>query len=116
MVCCDVEISNLGNKVCPILTRSFFRVTVSAHLGKTWSLHEWLLFGFVLAREILDKSGKPIQFLLDVVSSLVILREPVPNISVLSVLIGAETYRVLNIIQRSQNKQCSPCGFHYQCS
>ena len=59
------------------------------------------LYSFVLAREILDKSGKAIQFRLNVISSLVLLQEPVPNIGILPALIDIEPCRVLDVIQRT---------------
>ena len=61
------------------------------------------LYGFVLAREILNESGEPIRFRLDVVNCLVILQEPVPSIGVLSVLLGVETHRVLDVIQQTRS-------------
>ena len=57
------------------------------------------LYDFVLAREILNRASKPIQFRLDIVSCLIILQEPVPDINVLSVLLGVETSPVLDVIQ-----------------
>ena len=58
------------------------------------------LYGFVLAREILDRFGKPIQFRLNVIGYLLALREPIPNIGILSILIDTEPNRVLDVIQR----------------